>query len=63
MNMSKEQKRIITLDSVEHRLAIRALYEYRNALLREGKPTEDVNRLTLRIIDAPCKKVICNEAR
>lgn len=63
MNMAKEQKIIIALDGVEHRLAVRAMYEYRNALLREGKPTEDINRLTLKIIDAPCKKVTCHEAR
>lgn len=63
MNMAKEQKRIVALDGVEHRLAVRAMCEYRNTLLREGKPTEDINRLTLKIIDAPCKKVTCNEAR
>lgn len=63
MIMAKEQKRIVTLDGVEHRLAVRAMYEYRNALLREGKPTEDINRLTLKIINAPCKKVACYEAR
>lgn len=61
--MTKEEKRIIALDSTEHRLAVRAMYEYRNSLLREGKPTEDINKLTLKIIDAPCRKVMCNETR
>ena len=61
--MAKGEKRIIALDSAEHRLAVRAMYEYRNSLLREGKPTEDINKLTLKIIDAPCRKVMCNETR
>ena len=61
--MAKEEKRIIALDSVEHRLAVRAMYEYRNTLIREGKPAEDINKLTLKIIDARCRKVLCNETR
>ena len=61
--MSRESKRVITVDGFEHRLMIKAIYEYRNTLLREGKPTEDINDLTLKVINAPCRRAVCHEAR
>jgi len=61
--MGREHKRVISLDAFEHRLLIKALYEYRNSLIREGKPTEDINTLTLKVIDAPQRKVISHEVR
>ena len=35
---------------------VKGLNEFRNFLLREGKPTEDINTLLLKVIDAPVKK-------
>lgn len=45
------------LDDFEHRLLVGCLMTSRNEYLREGKPTEDVNDLIVKIIDAPKKKL------
>lgn len=47
------KKRRITLSDFEYRLLINALVDYRNKLLEENKPTEDVNELLVKVIDAP----------
>lgn len=46
-------KRRITLTDFEYRLLINALVDYRNKLLEAKKPTEDVNELLVKVIDAP----------
>lgn len=53
----REAKHHIYLDDFEHRLLVGCLMTSRNVYLREGKPTEDVNDLILKIIDAPKKKL------
>lgn len=53
----REAKRHIYLDDSEQRLLVGCLMTSRNEYLREGKPTEDVNDLILKIIDAPKKKL------
>ena len=45
-------KHYIYLDSAEHRLAIAGMNHFRNNLLRAGKPTEDVDALLLKLINA-----------
>ena len=47
------KKRRITLTDFEYRLLINTLVDYRNKLLEANKPTEDVNELLLKVIDAP----------
>lgn len=37
----------IKVDDFELRLLVRALVEWRNALLAEGKPTEDLDELLI----------------
>ena len=51
-----EDKVIVTLDSFEQRLMVSALTDFRNDLIRDGKPTEDINALLMKVIDAPEKK-------
>ncbi len=51
-----EEKRVITVDDYEHRLMVNGLADFRNDLIREDKPTEDVDELLLKVIDAPTKK-------
>lgn len=51
-----EDKIVVTLDSFEQRLMVSALTDFRNELLREEKPTEDVDALLLKVIDAPPQK-------
>ena len=46
----------LTLDRYEHGLLVRALYEEWNRMLAEGKPTEGMEDLILKVIDAPTKK-------
>ena len=49
----KSDKRVIALDDFQHNLLVNGMIEFRNELLAEDKPTEDVDRLLLLIIDAP----------
>ena len=46
----------LTLDRYEHGLLVRALYEEWHRMLTEEKPTEDMEALILKVIDAPAKK-------
>ena len=46
----KKDKRMVELNPEELRLAKHALLEFRNKLIAEGKPTEDVNELLLKIM-------------
>ena len=49
-------QRRLTLDDFEQRLMVSGLMDFRNDLLKEEKPTEDINDLILKVIDAPTKK-------
>ena len=51
-----EEKRVVELTNFEYRLMVGGLASFRNDLIREEKPTEDVNELLLKLIDAPKKK-------
>lgn len=51
-----EEKKVVTLDDFEQRLMVSGLMDFRNDLLRDEKPTEDINNLILKAIDAPTKK-------
>lgn len=51
-----EGKVLVTLDSFEQRLLVGTLTDFRNELLREEKPTEDVDGLILKVIDAAPQK-------
>ena len=48
--------KLLTLDRYEHGLLVRALYEEWRQMMTEGKPTEDIEDLILKVIDAPAKK-------
>ena len=51
-----EEKKVLTLDEFEQRLMVSGLMDFRNDLLKDDKPTEDINDLILKVIDAPTKK-------
>jgi hypothetical protein len=51
-----DDKRVIEVDDFDHRLMVNGLADFRNDLIKEDKPTEDVDVLLLKIIDAPTKK-------
>ena len=50
------EKVVVTLDDFEQRLMVSGLADFRNDLIREDKPTEDVDDLLLKVIDAPTQK-------
>lgn len=51
-----EDKVLVTLDSFEQRLLVSALTDFRNDLICEEQPTEDVDGLLLKVIDAVPQK-------
>ena len=52
----KVDKRVIVVDSFEHDLMINGINEFRNMLIEEEKPTEDVDNLLMKILDAPYQR-------
>lgn len=63
--MEQEERRVIALNSYEHGVVINALNELRNGLIREERPTDVVDELLLKTIDAPTRRTRRNrdEAR
>ena len=59
-----KEKYYIVLDEYERRSVINSLSELRNRLIADGKYTDAVDELLLKIINAKKKKlkVICKEA-
>ena len=51
-----EAKRIMTMDDFEHRLLVGCINKARTEYMEEGKPTEDINELLIKAIEAPNKK-------
>ena len=46
----------LTLDRYEHGLIVRALYDLWKRMLVENAPTEDIEGLLLKVINAPGKR-------
>ena len=46
----KDKKVKIKFDSFECNLLVNGIFEWRNTLLKQGSPTEDVDELILKII-------------
>ncbi len=53
----REEERILELDHYEHGVMVNALNELRNDLIEEQRPTDAVDDLLLKTIDAPTKKM------
>lgn len=47
----KDEKVKIRFDSFEYNLLINGIFEWRNMLLEQNIPTEDVDALLIKIID------------
>lgn len=52
----RDEKRVVTLNGFEQRLMVAGLTDFRNVAIRDGKPTEDLDGLILKVIDAPTKR-------
>lgn len=50
------EKVMLCLDPFEQRLLVQGMNQFRNDLLKDEKPVEDVDAILLRIIDAPPMK-------
>ena len=62
--MAKQKRRILKLDEYEHGVVVNALNDMRNGLIGEKRSTDIVDEVLLKAIDAPTKKVWCqNETR
>ena len=54
--MGKVERRVVTLDEYEHGVVIHALNDFRNDLIEQDRPTDIVDEVLLKTIDAPVKK-------
>ncbi|MFC3801056.1 MULTISPECIES: hypothetical protein [Paenibacillaceae] len=52
----REDERILCLNHYEHGIVINALNNLRNGLIGERRPTDAVDELLLKAIDAPYQK-------
>ena len=52
MWFKKKEKYILTLTPAEARFLRDAMLWFRNRVIREGKPTEDIDRILLKIMQA-----------
>lgn len=53
--MRKEPEYRMSFTSYEHRQLCRGLMEARNARIREGKPTEPLDELLIKVQEAPMR--------
>ncbi|OCZ54274.1 hypothetical protein [Dehalobacter sp. TeCB1] len=53
----KDEERVLTIDAYEQGVMVNALNELRNDLIQEERPTDAVDELLLKTIDAPAKKL------
>lgn len=51
--MNESGQICVMMDDFEQRVVIRSLNEFRNTLIREELPTEDVDKMLLKLIDTP----------
>ena len=63
--MEKTEKRVLMLDSHQHGVVINALNDMRNDLIEENRPTDIVDEVLVKTIDAPSKsrKGKCRDER
>lgn len=51
-----DEKRTVELSDFEHRLLVGVLADYRNILIRDNRPTRDVNDIIMKVVEAPKKR-------
>ncbi len=55
--MAREEKHVLELDHYERGVVINALNDFRNDMIGEDRPTDLIDEVLLKAIDAPVKKV------
>ena len=61
--MEREERRVLSLDQYQHGVIVNALNDKRNDLIKEKRPTNIVDEVLLKALDAPRKKVRCKDER
>ena len=61
--MEREERRVLSLDQYQHGVIVNALNDKRNDLITEKRPTDIVDEVLLKALDAPRKKVRCKDER
>ena len=61
--MEREKRRVLSLDQYQHGVIVNALNDKRNDLIKEKRPTDIVDEVLLKALDAPRKKVRCKDER
>ena len=61
--MEREERRVLSLDQYQHGVIVNALNDKRNDLIKEKCPTDIVDEVLLKALDAPRKKVRCKDER
>ncbi len=59
--MAKQERRVLELDKCEHGVVVNALNNMRTDLIGADRPTDIVDEVLLKTIDAPTKKVRCRD--
>ena len=59
----REEKRVIIVDPDEQRVMVKSINGFRSYLLEQDLPTEDVDSILMKVIDAPTKKQARRAAR
>ena len=53
----REQKYHLYMDSDERRILLESLVELKHQLIRQGRYTDCVDEIIIRLVDAPIKKI------
>ena len=61
--MEREERRVLSLDQYQHGVIVNALNDKRNDLNKQKRPTDIVDEVLLKALDAPRKKVRCKDER
>ena len=56
--MEKQDMRVLTLDPYQHGVVINALNNLRNDLIEDKRPTDIVDEVLIKTVDAPSKSKI-----
>ena len=52
-----KKRHYLYLDEIEHRVLIRSLVQMKNRLIHEGRFTDCVDELILKVLSAPLKRI------
>lgn len=52
-----KKKRYLYLDEIEHSILIKSLVQMKNRLIREGRFTDCVDELIIKVLSAPVKRI------